>query len=86
MRVILIICSAHNLFPFEVDLFEQTELFLLYGAWLTEELLPSFLILGFLLGIAYACNLTLGLKRHQLTTALIVIICLGHIVVAFFLG
>jgi hypothetical protein len=74
------------LFPFEVDLYEQTEVYLLYGAWLTDELLPALLILGILLGLAFLVNLTLGLKRQQLTAGLLLGICLGHGVVGFILG
>ncbi len=79
-------CSLHSLFPFEVDLLEQTEVCTLYGVWLTEELLPSLLILGVLLGLAFACNLSLGLKRQQLTSALVAFVCAGHLAVAAFLG
>ena len=59
----MVVCSLHNLFPFEVDLYEQTEVFLLYGAWLTDELLPALLLLGVLVGAACLCNVVLGLKR-----------------------
>jgi hypothetical protein len=59
---------------------------MLYGVWLTEELLPGLLILGVLLGVGFMCNLSLGLKRQQLTTALVAFVCIGHLVVAAFLG
>ena len=82
----MVVCSLHNLFPLEVDLYEQTEVFLLYGAWLTDELLPALLLLGALVGAACLCNVALGLKRLYFTGALILGICFGHLVVGFILG
>jgi hypothetical protein len=67
-------------------LFEQTEVYLLYSAWLLDELLPSFLLLGGFLGLAVLCNLGLGFRQQRTTLMLILAVCVGHLLVGGFLA
>jgi hypothetical protein len=85
-RLIIVVCALHNLMPYEVDLLEQSEVFLLYSTWLATDLLPGFLTLGVLLGLGMLINASLGVKQRALTGLLVTLVCLGHLVVGTFLA
>jgi len=86
LRVILVVCSLHVLFPYEVDLFESSEAFLIYSAWLTDDLLPAALLVSLLLGLVHTLNGALGTARRAWRAVLILSICVVHAVLVTCLG